>query len=87
MHCTHVPAFSKCRFKLVPTPNSGGEPVYSSVLAAESLVAVYGCDIQRGKWLSYYDGVTTALSTGFDVDHLVRQMELFSREVASQLRS
>jgi hypothetical protein len=41
------------------------------VLAAESLVAVSGCDIQRGKWLSYYDGVTTVLSTGFDVDHLV----------------
>jgi len=41
------------------------------VLAAESLVKVTGCDIQRGKWRSYYDGATTRSSTGFDIDHLV----------------
>lgn len=41
------------------------------VLAAESLVAVTGCDVQRGRWLSYYDGVTTLASSDFDVDHLV----------------
>lgn len=41
------------------------------VLAAESLVAVEGCDIQSGEWRSYYDGDTTKDSTGFDIDHLV----------------
>jgi hypothetical protein len=41
------------------------------VLAAESLVPVSGCDIQRGKWRSYYDGVVTRSSTTIDVDHLV----------------
>ena len=41
------------------------------VLAAESLVPVGGCDIQRGRWLSAYDGVTTLTSSGFDVDHFV----------------
>ena len=41
------------------------------VLAAESLVKVTGCDIQRGQWRSYYDGATTRSSTEFDIDHLV----------------
>ena len=41
------------------------------VLAAESLARVSGCDIRRGKWRSYYDGVLTRRSTVFDIDHLV----------------
>ncbi len=41
------------------------------VLAAESLVAVDGCDIQAGSWRSSYDGATTKDSTAFDIDHLV----------------
>lgn len=41
------------------------------VLAAESTVAVTGCDIQHGHWISYYDGVTTRDSSSFDIDHLV----------------
>lgn len=32
---------------------------------------VSGCDIQRGLWRSYYDGVVTRESTTFDIDHLV----------------
>ena len=36
------------------------------VLAAESLVGVSGCDIQTGKWRSYYDGATTRDSTAFE---------------------
>ncbi|MGD9960734.1 HNH endonuclease family protein [Nocardioides sp.] len=47
------------------------------VLAAESLVAVRGCDIQRGKWRSYYDGVVTRESTTFDIDHLVPLAEVW----------
>lgn len=45
------------------------------VLAAESLVAVRGCDVQVGKWRSYYDGVVTRDSTDFDIDHLVALAE------------
>lgn len=45
------------------------------VLAAESLVAVRGCDIQSGKWRSYYDGVVTYDSTALDIDHLVALAE------------
>jgi len=44
-------------------------------LAAESLVAVSGCDIQEGKWFSYYDHATTTDSTSFDIDHLVALAE------------
>ncbi|WP_254185598.1 GmrSD restriction endonuclease domain-containing protein [Nocardioides panacis] len=35
------------------------------------MVKVRGCDIQRGKWRSYYDGAVTRDSTSFDIDHLV----------------
>lgn len=45
------------------------------VLAAESLVAVSGCDIQDGKWFSYYDHATTTDSSSFDIDHLVALAE------------
>jgi hypothetical protein len=41
------------------------------VLMAESLVAPSGCDITEGRWRSYYDGVTTADPSGFDIDHVV----------------
>ncbi len=45
------------------------------VLAAESLVSVTGCDIQKGRWRSYYDGAITRDSTAFDIDHLVALAE------------
>lgn len=45
------------------------------VLAAESQVRVRGCDIQAGKWRSYYDGVITRDSSSFDIDHLVSLAE------------
>ncbi|MGI8876115.1 MAG: HNH endonuclease family protein [Egibacteraceae bacterium] len=41
------------------------------VLAAESLVAVSGCDVTHGQWRSYYDGATWTASGDVDVDHLV----------------
>jgi hypothetical protein len=41
------------------------------VLAAESLVAVEGCDITTGSWLSYYDRETWTQSSDVDIDHLV----------------
>ena len=45
------------------------------VLAQESLVAVSGCDVQRGRWRSYYDGAETRDSTAFDIDHTVALAE------------
>jgi hypothetical protein len=45
------------------------------VLASESLVAVHGCDVQAGKWRSWYDGAVTRDSTAFDVDHAVALAE------------
>ena len=63
--------YDRSRFKHWVDADGDCQDTRDEVLAAESLVAVSGCDIQRGKWLSYYDGVITALSTGFDVDHLV----------------
>jgi hypothetical protein len=45
------------------------------VLAVESMVKVRACDIQRGKWRSYYDGVVVRDSSGFDVDHMVALAE------------
>jgi hypothetical protein len=45
------------------------------VLAAESLVSVSGCDIQTGKWRSWYDGAVTYDSTSFDIDHAVALAE------------
>ena len=41
------------------------------VLAKESLVRVDGCDIQAGKWKSYYDRKTIRRSTDLDIDHMV----------------
>jgi len=45
------------------------------VLAAESLVSVRGCDIQTGRWRSYYDGAVTRDSSSFDIDHVVALAE------------
>jgi hypothetical protein len=56
------------------------------VLAAESLVAVHGCEIQVGKWRSYYDGVVTRDSTSFDIDHLAALAEAWDSSQAMHRR-
>jgi hypothetical protein len=45
------------------------------VLAAESKVAVHGCDINVGRWFSYYDRLTWRRSSDVDIDHLVALKE------------
>jgi hypothetical protein len=45
------------------------------VLAQESRVRVSGCDIQVGRWRSYYDRETVRHSTNLDIDHLVALAE------------
>lgn len=51
--------------------NADCQDTRDEVLQAESLVATRGCDIQTGKWRSYYDRIVIRDSTGFDIDHLV----------------
>lgn len=63
--------YDRDRFRHWVDANSDCQDTRDEVLFAESLVAVSGCDIQRGKWRSYYDGVVTRDSSSFDVDHMV----------------
>lgn len=67
--------YERDKFRHWIDANSDCQDTRDEVLAAESLVTVSGCDIQRGKWRSYYDGVTTRDSTAFDIDHLVALAE------------
>lgn len=63
--------YERTKFRLWVDADGDCRDTRDEVLANESLVRVSGCDIQRGKWRSYYDGVVTTRSTGFDIDHLV----------------
>ncbi|QNN51691.1 excalibur calcium-binding domain-containing protein [Nocardioides mesophilus] len=63
--------YDRSKFRLWVDANGDCQDSRDEVLAAESLVAVSGCDIQTGRWRSYYDGVTTTDSGSFDIDHLV----------------
>ena len=63
--------YARAKFRHWVDANHDCQDSRDEVLAAESLVRVRGCDIRTGKWRSYYDGVTTRASTGFDIDHLV----------------
>jgi Protein of unknown function (DUF1524)/Excalibur calcium-binding domain len=63
--------YDRAKFRLWVDADGDCRDTRDEVLAAESLVRVSGCDIQRGKWRSYYDGVVTRSSTTFDIDHLV----------------
>lgn len=63
--------YERAKFRLWVDADHDCRDTRDEVLAAESLVRVSGCDIQRGKWRSYYDGVVTRSSSTFDIDHLV----------------
>lgn len=63
--------YDRDKFTLWTDANGDCQDTRDEVLAAESLIAVSGCDIQQGKWFSYYDHATTKDSTNFDIDHLV----------------
>jgi hypothetical protein len=63
--------YDRGKFRLWVDANGDCQDTRDEVLDAESIVSVRGCDIQRGKWRSYYDGVVTTRSTNFDIDHLV----------------
>jgi hypothetical protein len=63
--------YDRTKFRLWVDADRDCRDTRDEVLATESLVPVHGCDIQRGRWRSYYDGVVTRASAGFDIDHLV----------------
>lgn len=52
-------------------PRRDCQDARDEVLAIESMTKVSGREIQTGSWRSWYDGVTTASSTEFDIDHMV----------------
>ncbi len=63
--------YARDKFRLWIDADGDCRDTRDEVLAAESSVRVSGCDVQRGRWRSYYDGVVTRTSTSFDIDHLV----------------
>lgn len=63
--------YDRDKFRLWVDADGDCRDTRDEVLADESLVPVSGCDIQRGKWRSWYDRRTYRRSTGLDIDHLV----------------
>lgn len=63
--------YDRAKFRLWIDADRDCRDTRDEVLATESLIRVRGCNIQRGKWRSYYDGVVTRDSSTFDIDHLV----------------
>ena len=63
--------YDRDKFRHWVDANGDCQDTRDEVLAAESRVAVSGCDITTGKWRSYYDGLTWSSSSDVDIDHLV----------------
>lgn len=63
--------YDRDKFRLWIDANGDCQDTRDEVLDAESRVAVSGCDIQRGTWVSYYDRVVVRDSSALDIDHLV----------------
>ncbi|MDP9822264.1 HNH endonuclease family protein [Nocardioides massiliensis] len=71
--------YDRARFKHWVDADRDGCDTRSEVLLAEAVTPVAAgtaCPITNarsggGRWVSYYDGVTTTSPTGFDIDHLV----------------
>jgi hypothetical protein len=67
--------YDRDKFRLWVDADADCRDTRDEVLAAESRVRVRGCDITRGRWLSYYDGLTWSSSGDVDIDHLVALAE------------
>jgi Protein of unknown function (DUF1524) len=63
--------YDRDRFRLWVDADGDCQDTRDEVLAQESRIRVTGCDISRGRWLSYYDGRTWLNSSDVDIDHLV----------------
>jgi hypothetical protein len=58
-------------FRLWVDADGDCQDTRDEVLAAESTIAVSGCEITRGRWVSYYDRRVWRNSSDVDIDHLV----------------
>lgn len=63
--------YARDKFRLWVDADADCRDTRDEVLAAESRVSVSGCDVSRGKWFSYYDGLIWRDSSDVDIDHLV----------------
>ena len=69
--------YDRSKFRLWIDANGDCQDTRDEVLDAESLVNVSGCDIQTGRWFSYYDHQRFTQSSGLDIDHLVPLAEVW----------
>ena len=70
--------YDRDKFRHWVDANSDCQDTRDEVLAAESKVAVTGCDISTGRWVSYYDRETWTSSSDVDIDHLVPLAEAWA---------
>ncbi len=63
--------YQRVGFRLWVDADADCRDTRDEVLAAESTIRVRGCDISRGRWVSYYDHRTWRKSSDVDIDHLV----------------
>jgi hypothetical protein len=63
--------YDRDRFRHWVDADDDCQDTRDEVLAAESRVAVAGCDVTEGEWLSPYDRATWTHSSDIDIDHLV----------------
>jgi hypothetical protein len=71
-------------FRLWVDADGDCQDTRDEVLAAESTVAVSGCDITRGRWVSYYNRRVWRKSTDVDIDHLVPLAEAWDSGAATR---
>lgn len=63
--------YQRSKYRLWVDSDGDCRDTRDEVLAAESKVAVHGCDVRTGRWFSYYDRRTWTSSSDVDIDHLV----------------
>ncbi len=67
--------YERDKFRHWVDANGDCQDTRDEVLDQESKTAVSGCDIQRGRWFSYYDKRTWSRSSDVDIDHMVALKE------------
>ena len=63
--------YLRSRFQMWVDADNDCRDTRDEVLARQSLVWVGTCDVQPGRWLSYYDNQVFKHSSGLDIDHMV----------------
>lgn len=76
--------YNRDAFRHWTDANGDCQDARQEVLISESKVAVTGsCTVVKGKWVSYYDGVTTTDPSTFDIDHMVALGEAYGSGAAT----